>query len=249
MERPRSISRASMDGSQHGYDHYRRASGEMSYYGQGYRPGQMSLGSVGPSPIAAYPAPPPSMSATVSALSHASYAHIAAPTPLNGFAVPQLRHPTDSIVPGYPAPESRSSCYSLPNSTAVPRSITPDTSRPSLPAPAISNLLNQTNESTTYDPKRLARPGEPGPAKRCFSPNTSDAQFQPLKGGRRPDSLQGVSSHTSSGTMEPDNSPYNSDSEDGAEGSLGGSMKYKRANGTTGRKPIPMSTNNTQGRM
>jgi hypothetical protein len=251
MERPRTISRASMDGSQHAYDQYRRASGEMVFYGHNYQRGAMSVGSAGPSPIAAHPAAPAPMSAAVNGYSHPAYQHAAAPMPLNGFAVPPLRHSVDNMAPAYPPPESRSSSYSLPNPVSFPRSITPDISRSSLPAPAISNLLNQTNGSASYDPVRKLynMPSELGRSKRGGSPIASHAQPQPLKHGMRPDSLQGVTSHTSTGAMEPDTSPYNSDSDDGSGDSLPGSMKYKRANGSTGRKPIPMSTSSTHGRI
>jgi hypothetical protein len=171
--------------------------------------------------------------------------------PLNGFAVPPLRHSGDSIAPAYPAPESRSTSYSLPNPVSVPRSITPDIPRPSLSTPAISNLLNQTNGSASYDPVRKLYnlPSGVGRSKRSGSPTAAHAQPQPLKQGMRPDSLQGVSSYTSAGSMEPDTSPYNSDSEDGSGDSLPGSMKYKRANGSTGRKPIPLSSSSTHGRI
>jgi hypothetical protein len=191
------------------------------------------------------------MSAAVNIYSHTPYPHSSAPMPLNGFAVPPLRHSVDSTTPAYPAPESRSSSYSLPNPVSVPRSITPEIPRPSLPAPAISNLLNQPNGSASYDPvrKRYNMPSDVSRSKRGGSPIASHAQPQPLKHGMRPDSLQGVSSHISTGAMEPDTSPYNSDSEDGSGDSLSGSMKYKRTNHSTGRKPIPMSTGSTHSRI
>jgi hypothetical protein len=250
MERPRTVSRASMEGSQHGFDHYRRASGEMSYYSHNYQPGPMSHGSVGPSSIAGYPAPPGSMSATSNTHYHAGYPNTAVSMSSNGFAVPQTRHPMDSIIPSYPAPESRSSWHSLPSPAALPRSITPDIPKSSqsysLSAASIQNLMNPTNGSASYDSirRQYIMHNEAGPSKRSYSPNSTRTQTLPLKGGMRPDSLQSISSHASTGAMEPDNSPYGSDSDDGSGDSLGGSMKYKRANGSTGRKPIP-----TQGRV
>jgi hypothetical protein len=254
MERPRSISRASMDGSQHGFDPYRRPSGDMAYHGQPYQPGPTSFGSAGPSPITAYSAQPGSMSATASAHSYASYTPTATSMPSNGFAVPQPRHSFDSTTPSfYPAPESRSSWHPLPNPAALPRSITPDIPKPSpghsLPTPAIHNLINPTNGPGSYDSsrKQWVLNSESGPSKRSYSPNASHAQSQPLKAGMRPDSLQGVSSYTSADAMEPDTSPYNSDSEDSSGDVRNGSMKYKRANGTTGRKPVPMSINKPHG--
>ena len=252
MERHRTVSRASINASEHGVDHYRRPSVDYAYYSQAYSNGAMSLGSAGPSPIAPHPASSGSMSAIASPYSYQSYA----PTmPSNGFALPQPRHSLDSTTSFYPSVDlrdSRPSLHSSPNPAAYPRSITPDHSRPSpihaLPALAIQNLTNPTNGSGVYDSgrKQWIIPGESGPSKRSYSPNASHTQSQPLKAGMRPDSLPlpSISSYASADTMEPDNCPYGPDSEDDRHNEAQtGTMKYKRANGTTGRKPVPKSFN------
>jgi hypothetical protein len=245
MEQPRSISRTSMDRSQHTFDHYRRPSGEPSYYGHPYQTGS--------SPIAPYPAPPGSMSTPASTHSYPGYSQ-PPPAPIppiamqsNGFAVPQPRQSLENTSSSYPAAESRS-FHALPNPAALPRSITPDCPKVSLPALSITNLTNPTNGSFSYDSSRRqwVIPNESGSSKRSYSPDGARTQSQPLKGGMRPDSLHNVTSYTSAGPMEADQFPYNSDSEDGFEESMSQTMKYKRANGTTGRKPVPVSFTKSQ---
>jgi len=76
-----------------------------------------------------------------------------------------------------------------------------------------------------------------GPSKRAFSPSQAYALSGPLKAGLRPDSVPVITSQISADAMEADNNPY-SDPEDSCE-ELPGTMNYKRANGTTGRKPVP----------
>jgi Velvet factor len=256
MERPRSISRASMDGSQHGFDHYRRASGEIAHFGQHYPSGSTAMGSAAPSPIAPYPAPPGTMAATANGHSYQSYSHPAASMPpvampSNGFAVPPLRHSMDNTTSGYTNLPSRSSFHSLPIPAALPRSITPEIPKlmpsHSLPPLSITNLTNPTSVSPSYDSvrKQWIIPGESGPAKRSYSPNGSHTQSQPLKAGMRPDSLQNISSYTTTGFMEADQFPYGDDSDDSSDLSHTGTMRYKRANGTTGRKHVPQ-IHNTQ---
>ena len=256
MDRHRTLSRTSVDRPQLGHDHYRRRpSVEYAYFGQPYQPGSVPLGSAAPSPVAPHPASSGSMSASAS--TH-PYQNHAGPIPSNGFALPQPRQSLESTTSAHPSLDFRDpkALHSSPNPAAYPRSITPDNSKASpshaLPALAIQNLTNPTNGSGIYDSsrKQWILPGDSGPSKRSYSPNASYAQTQPLKAGMRPDSLPplGFSSYTSSDIMEPDSCPYGPDSEDeGHNEAWTGTMKYKRANGTTGRKPVPKSFNIPQG--
>ena len=244
IERPRSNSRASMDGSQHGPD-YRRASGDMTYYGQHYQPNPMSLGSVGPSPIAPHPVLPGSALAAAGTHSYSGYTHMPTQMPSNGFALPQLRHSLDSTNSIYAPMEPR---LSLPNLAAFPRSITPDNPKPS-PSSSLSiqSLTNPSNAGSMYDSsrKQWIWSSESGPSKRSYSPYVAHAHSQPLKGGMRPDSLNDVGKYNSADAMEADTNPY-SEPEDNYE-EQPGTMNYKRANGTTGRKPVPTSYSRPQG--
>jgi hypothetical protein len=155
----------------------------------------------------------------------------------------------DNTTSSYATLPSRSSFHSLPIPAALPRSITPEvpklTPSHSLPPLSITNLTNPTSVSPNYDSvhKQWVIPGESGPAKRGYSPNGSHAQSQPLKAGMRPDSLQNITSYTTTGFMEADQYPYGDDSDDNSELSHTGTMRYKRANGTTGRKHVPQTHN------
>lgn len=259
LDRPRSISRASMDGSQHSVDQYRRPSVDSSYYGgMQYHPGQAPAG---PSAAASYHPP---IAATPSTHAYQGYTPASAALPplamSNGFTIPEPRRVHDGLSAAYQAPEPRNIWHSSPVTSTFPRSMTPDTARPVDPPrtsvslvpdtrrpsvtrlPSVSSIHNFNNPasgSSGYDNgrKQYDMP-QPAAAKRSYSPASAFTQAQALKRGMRPDSVQNINKVVG-GSMEADPRPYNSDSDDNFEDQETMIMKYRRANGALGRKSVP----------
>jgi len=245
LERQRSLSRTSLDGSQYGGEQYRRLSDH------GYRPGSTPHGSAAPSPRVGYPVPRSPLTGPP------GYGHqLPPPTPLgpplattNGFAMPQPRRPADPILTSAGAPpESRPQWQTSPNPVALPRSITPDLPPPAAPSlPPVSSIHALTNPTPTRvafdETSRLWRLPEPSPAaKRGFSPPPSDPSNQPLKGFARPDTVLKDRTWVA-GAMDADPTPYAVGCEDKFLADFSSGMRYRRANGTVGVKHIPVQDN------
>jgi Velvet factor len=246
IERHRSASRCSMDGSQFGTDPYHRGSiHESAYISHGFHSTAPPMSHPGSS--FSVPPPPPLNNAPTSmpAPQHPSFSQVVPVQPpvtsSREFAVPlpparlMDRPSLDLAKPYYPQ---------LPNPAAMPHIMAAEVSQPrpnpSMHLPAILTENQPARQSgTVYDPtrKQWNLPEPTSSSKRSYSPR-SDSSQQPLKQGMRPDDVASVN-NCASGSIEADTDPYNNDEDDSQGNPPQSFMEYRRACGKSNRKRVP----------
>lgn len=250
IERQRSASRCSMEGSQFSADNYHRGSlyQEPAYASHGFHSATPSMSHTGNS----FSVPPPPLP-----LNNAPTGMPAPPYPSSSFSQPPPVQPAMSssrefAVPLPPArlidrlsgDPGKANYPQLPNPAALSHHMPAEVSRPQPnPGMHLPALLTESQPirptGTIYDPTRRQW-NLPEPAsgqKRSFSPR-SDSSQQPLKQGMRPGSLP-VANNYGSGTIEADSDPYNNE-DDNENGAGDGFMEYRRACGKSNRKRVPL---------
>ena len=250
VDRPRSISRSSMDGSQYSSDHYRRTSMENGYQGHVYQTAT-TPGSSGPVYSSGYPTniltTPPVGTSTP------QYSSYPQPTPITAstashqqFAVPQPRLSQDRAFEGINHSSvqrfDQKQYWEQPKIKAMPRATTPE---PYASGVEVSNMLAPLRDRP-HTPRQLnVNAGlsrwdipEPTASKHRLSPPTLHAQMKPLKAGMRPETEQSVK-HWSADSMEPDRNLYGHEDDSVFDEPNSISIPYRRADGKTVLKRIP----------
>ena len=261
-EHPRSHSVVSHDGSHYNTDQFRRPSLDSQYSGQYQYPAPPNPNASFNNPYGGLP--PPRMSAPSPVPAYHSYPQSAGPVPSSmmssSYPTPPARHSFDSNYSsqnqGYPEPP-RPPFQMLPAPSTLMRG--PYSSEASRPLPSsIFNVINNPAPGPAPVPFDSARNTyalpDRQPAKRGPSPRSTYAQDQALKDGRRPDNALPTipksalpvvqnNAHPSvqsweAGPMEADGEPYHS-ADDSGDDTDPLNMRYKRANGSMGRKQLP----------
>jgi Velvet factor len=245
IERNRSDSRCSMDGSQFGVDSYHRPSlPDSAYTSHGYHSATTSMSqSAGSFSIP----PPPMLSAPTSmpAPQHSSYpqpAPLQASMSVREFAIPL---PPARLIDRPPVEQAKPYFPQLPNPASMSHQVATEVSQPqpnlSMHLPALLTDSQPARQSgTVFDPTRRQwnLPEPTSSSKRSYSP-VSDSSQQPLKQGMRPDNPP-ASNRYGASNIEADSDPYNNnEDEDHFTMQTHGFMEYRRACGKSNRKRVP----------